>query len=148
MKTTQEQNNLISKLIVLGSALGTTPQIVPKASVFPKTQAGVYTAHERQSLIALLSTAQTYHGAHHYRDSEDDYERNLWAMRSAELSTQIERLKTDRKATGLLDTLIDAECWLCEAQAYSAYDSELTKAISTLSRRIHKEIAGYYFKMN
>lgn len=148
MNITEEQHNLISKLIALGSAIGTVPVVVPKSTVFPKTRQAAYTTHERQHLISLLSTAQTYHGAHHYRDSEDDYERNLWAMRNEELNAQLDQLKTDRKAKGLLDTLIDVECWLGEAQAYSAYDEELTRAITTLSRRIHNEIAGYYSKMN
>lgn len=148
MNITEEQTNLISQLITLGSAIGTVPVVVPKTTVFPKIRPAAYTTHERQHLIALLSTAQTYHGAHHYRDSEDDYERNLWAMRNEELSAQLDQLKTDRKARGLLDTLIDVECWLGEAQAYCAYDDELTRAITTLSRRIHNEIAGYYSKMN
>jgi hypothetical protein len=143
-----EQTNLIAKLLAFGTANGISTEVVRKMDVFPAHRKSAYTTHERQTLIQLLSSAQTFHGGHHYRDSDDDYERDLWAMRNAELIASLAQLKADNKAKGLLDTLIDAECWLSEAHKHSSADTELSKAIASLSQRIHMEIARYYSKMN
>lgn len=143
----KEQNNLIAAMITLGSAHGVVPVVVPKAAVFSRVRKTQLSTHERQNLISLLSQAHTFHGAHHYRDSEDDYERNLWAMRNEELSAKLEELKTDRQARRVLDTLIDVECWLSESHAFAIADKELGRAITNLSKRIHREVASYYSQM-
>lgn len=143
-----EQTNLIAKLLAFGTANGIPTEVVRKVDVFPAHRKSAYTTHERQNLIELLSSAQTFHGAHQYRDSDDDYERDLWAMRNTELTDSLSQLRADNKAKGLLDTLIDAECWLAEALKHSSADSELSKAIVSLSQRMHMEIARYYSKMN
>lgn len=143
-----EQTNLIAKLLAFGTANGISTEVVRKVDVFPAHRKSAYTTHERQNLIELLSSAQTFHGAHQYRDSDDDYERDLWAMRNSELTDSLAQLRADNKAKGLLDTLIDAECWLSEALKHSSADSELSKAIVSLSQRMHMEISRYYSKMN
>lgn len=141
------QTNLIARIFEFAQVNNLSAEVLMAATVFktfPGVEAQEITAQDRQRYWTLLAQAQQFHGAHSYRDSEDDYERDLWSTRNTQLDNTMALIYSVYGAADLRTTLLDAQCWLTETLEVNSNDTVLSASIAKLIKSVKAEVVKLY----